>query len=126
MEAATSAEEDEAVEDLKPGERVLKLSKKNISTLLVQLGDNDFDIGSDRGTIGRMHANGVDHTLLLEMAGKHYRGSLFPMATCFSISLTNDCVATVDAVMNEFCPVTDRKDVMQQLQGVVLEGNVQS
>lgn len=97
-----------------------KINSKN-STILVQLEDSNLDLSGDVGAVGRLHCKTND-TLMLDIKGHQYTGDIVPCASFMIVSMT-PTEAKVDAVLNDFCQISRKKNVFDSLKGVVTQGS---
>ncbi|GLE08637.1 hypothetical protein PINS_up019952 [Pythium insidiosum] len=99
-------------------------SAPKTATMLVQLEDPTMDLSGDTGAIGRFQTQG-DSAVMLDIKGHQYIGEIVP---CTSFMVVGVCPteARVECVMNEFCQITHKKDLLTALDGVVTAGCLDS
>lgn len=90
------------------------------TTMLVQLEDSKMDLTGDIGAIGRLHIRNKKG-VMLDIKGQQYTGEIVPCGTFLVVGI-GPTEAKVESIMSDFCQISKKRNVLNQMKGVVTEG----
>ena len=105
-----------------PGIRLMAPSKTSRGwPLLVQLNDSRVDFQNDTGVIGRVSAQ--KRALTMDLKGHRFTGHIRPCASLLVVGVTGG-EAKVEAIMDEFCELSDQTNIVEQMSGRLIRGTM--
>jgi hypothetical protein len=105
-----------------PGIRLMAPSKTSRGwPLLVQLNDSTVDFQNDTGVIGRVSAQ--KRALTMDLKGHRFTGHIRPCASLLVVGVTGG-EAKVEAIMDEFCELSDQTNIVEQMSGRLIRGTM--
>ena len=92
-------------------------------SMIVQLDDSMLEFQNDTGVIGRVSVQ--KRSLTMDLKGHQFTAYLRPCATLLVVGVTGDR-AKVETLVDEFCELSGRRNVVEQMSGVLVRGSMAS
>ena len=121
-EATTTTSEDDGASSEPRGLRLVVPPKlpRGQSTI-IQLDDSTIDFQNDTGVIGRVSAQ--KRCLTMDLKGHQFTAHLRPCSTLLVVGVSGN-EAKVETIMDEFCELSGRRNVVKQMSGVLVRGTM--